>query len=124
MRETGSATLRRLFEEPVILREEGSGSLKAADTFLANAGYSESALHVAARTNDPEAIKNLVVQGFGISLISSRAAEDYSRENRLLVFSFPEVSVRRLFYTAVKKSGVLSECAKDFLRYLREYYAG
>lgn len=124
MKERNTATLRNLFEEPVILREEGSGSLKAADTFLANAGYSAGDLHVAARTNDPEAIKNLVVRGLGISLISSRAAENYSRENRLLVFAFPEISARRLFYTAVKKAGVLPECAKDFLRYLKQYYAG
>ena len=124
MKEKNSATLQKLFESPVILREEGSGSLKAADTFLANAGFSENDLHVAARTNDPEAIKNLVVQGLGISLISSRAAENYSRENRLLVFSFPEISGRRQFYTAVRRAGTLPECADDFLRYLRQYYAG
>ena len=123
MKENRSATLQKLFEEPVILREEGSGSLKAADTFLANAGFSGKDLHVAARTNDPEAIKNLVVQGLGISMISSRAAEDYVRENRLLRFDFPEISVRRLFYIVTKKHAVLPECAKDFLRYLRQFYA-
>ena len=124
MKEKNTATLKSLFEAPIILREEGSGSLKAADAFLMNAGCSVDELHVAARTNDPEAIKNLVVQGLGISLISSRAAENYSRENRLLVFAFPEISGRRQFYTAVKKSAVLPECAEDFLRYLRRYYAG
>ena len=123
MKENRSATLQKLFEEPVILREEGSGSLKAADTFLANAGFSGKDLHVAARTNDPEAIKNLVVQGLGISMISSRAAEDYVRENRLLRFDFPEISGRRLFYIVTKKHAVLPECAKDFLRYLRQFYA-
>ena len=71
-----------------------------------------------------DAVANLVVQGLGISLISSRAAENYGRENRLLVFSFPEISGRRLFYTAVKRTATLPECAKDFLRYIRQYYAG
>ena len=122
MKETNSATLPELFIEPVILREEGSGSLKAANTFLANAGYSEGDLRVAARTNDPEAIKNLVAQGLGISMISSKAAENYSRENRLLVFSFPEISGRRTLYIATRKHAVLPECAKDFLRYLKQFY--
>ena len=122
MKETNSATLPELFMEPVILREEGSGSLKAANTFLANAGYSEGDLRVAARTNDPEAIKNLVAQGLGISMISSKAAENYSRENRLLVFSFPEISGRRTLYIATRKHAVLPECAKDFLRYLKQFY--
>ena len=123
MKEKGTASLQKLFEEPVILREEGSGSLKAANTFLASAGYAESDLRVAARTNDPEAIKNLVAQGLGISMISSKAAENYSRENRLLVFSFPEISGRRLLYAATKKNAALPESTKDFLRYLRQFYA-
>ncbi|MBR0514730.1 MAG: LysR family transcriptional regulator [Clostridia bacterium] len=123
MKEQHSATLEKLFEQPVILREKGSGSLKAADTFLANAGYSGSDLHVAARTNDPEAIKNLVVSGLGISMISSKAAEDYSRENRLLVFSFPEISSRRQFYILKRKKTVLPECVRDFVQYLRQFYS-
>ena len=122
MKESNSASLRKLFEEPVILREEGSGSLKAADTFLEKAGYSGNELRVAARTNDPETIKNLVAGGLGISLISSKAAENYSRENRVLVFAFPEISARRQFYIATKKGSVLSETAKDFLRFLKEFY--
>ena len=124
MKESGAATLRKLFQEPVILREEGSGSLKAANTFLARAGYTEEDLHVAARTNDPETIKNLVVQGLGISMISSKAAEDYSRENRLLVFSFPEISGRRTLYIATRKHAALPERAEGFLRYLRQFYMG
>lgn len=123
MKEQHSATLEKLFEQPVILREKGSGSLKAADTFLANAGYSGDDLHVAARTNDPEAIKNLVVSGLGISMISSKAAEDYSRENRLLVFSFPEISSRRQFYILKRKKTVLPECVRDFVQYLRQFYS-
>ena len=122
MKEQNTATLRELFREPVILREEGSGSLKAADTFLANAGYSANDLHVAARTNDPEAIKNLVENGLGVSMISSKAAENYSRENRLLVFSFPEISSRRRFYTIRRKNAVLPACARDFLQYIKLFY--
>jgi len=123
MKEQNSADLKRLFAEPVILREEGSGSLKAAGAFLAGAGFSEADLTVAARTNDPEAIKNLVAQGLGISLISSKAAENYSRENRVLVFSFPEISGRREFFIVTKKHAVLPERARDFLRYLKHFYA-
>ena len=123
MKENGTATLEKLFREPVILREEGSGSLKAANTFLANAGYSEADLQIAARTNDPETIKNLVVQGMGISMISSKAAEDYSRENRLLVFSFPEISGRRTLYIATRKHAETAEPVQSFLRFLRAFYS-
>ena len=123
MKENGTATLEKLFREPVILREEGSGSLKAANTFLANAGYPEADLQIAARTNDPETIKNLVARGMGISMISSKAAEDYSRENRLLVFSFPEISGRRTLYIATRKHTEAAEPVQSFLRFLRAFYA-
>ena len=122
MKESGTPELQRLFEAPVILREEGSGSLKAADVFLRNAGYTESDLRIAARINDPEAIKNMVVQGLGISMISSKAAENYSRENRLLVFTFPEITVRRQFYIVTRKHAVLTENLTRFLQYLRRFY--
>ena len=56
-------------------------------------------------------------------MISSKAAEDYSRENRLLVFSFPEIAGRRLLYIVTKKHAVLSEGAERFLRHLRQFYA-
>ena len=114
--------LSRRVPEPMILREEGSGSMKAAGTFLANAGYSEKDLLVAARTNDPEAIKNLVAQGLGISMISSKAAVNYSRENRLLVFPFPEVSGRRTLYIAKRKHAVLPEGTKEFFQYVKQFY--
>ncbi len=123
MKEQRTGMLAELFREPVILREEGSGSRKAANAFLATAGYTEKDLNIAARANDPETIKNLVAGGLGISMISSKAAENYSRENRLLVFSFPEVSCRRQFYITTRKYAVLPERAKDFLRYLRQFYA-
>ena len=122
MKENRSATLQRLLEEPVILREEGSGSLKAANRFLANAGYAESDLKIAARTNDPEAIKNMVVRGLGISMISSRAAENFSRENRLIVFEFPEISGKRQFYIITRKHGGTSKSTREFLEFLKGFY--
>lgn len=66
-----------LFQEPVILREEGSGSGKSAGRFLEKMGIKEEKLHVAARINDQESIKNLVAGGLGISIVSEKAVKDY-----------------------------------------------
>ena len=63
------------------------------------------------------------LRGLGISMISSKAAENYSRENRLLVFSFPEISGRRTLYIATRKHTALPERAQDFLRYLKMFYS-
>ena len=103
MKETGSATLRELFEEPVILREEGSGSLKTADLYLASEGISEKNLHVVARINDQEAIKNMVAGGLGVSIISERAARNFRQEKRILVFPLPEDSASRTLCVICRK---------------------
>ena len=69
--------IRRLLEEPIILREKGSGSQKSADRFLAAIKVNEKDLKVAARINDQEAIKNMVAGGLGVSIISERAARNF-----------------------------------------------
>ena len=45
------------------------------------------------------------------------------RENRLLVFSFPEISGRRTLYIATRKHAEAAEPVQSFLRFLRAFYA-
>ena len=61
-------------------------------------GIRESELQVIARINDQEAIKNLVAQGLGISILSERAARNFCEEKRLLGFELPESAARRCLY--------------------------
>ena len=55
-------------------------------------------------------------------MISSKAAEDYSRENRVLVFGFPEISGSRQFYIATRRHVALAASAERFLRFVKESY--
>ena len=84
--------LELLTRTPVILREKHSGSRKSADRFLESLGICEENLLAAARINDQEAIKNLVAQGLGISILSERAARNFVNEKRVLVFQLPETA--------------------------------
>ena len=89
MKEQQELPVEHLFQEPVILREEGSGSGKSAGKFLEKMGIREDKLHIAARINDQESIKNLVAGGLGISIVSEKAVKDYVESRRLLQFSLP-----------------------------------
>lgn len=84
MKEQQELPVDHLFQEPVILREEGSGSGKSAGKFLEKMGIREDKLHIAARINDQESIKNLVAGGLGISIVSEKAVKDYVESRRLL----------------------------------------
>ena len=114
--------LEELFKEPMILREKGSGTKKAADQFLEKQGISKDSLKVAAYMNDPEAIKNSVAAGLGISIVSKKAAENMIREKRLLAFEFSRYTSGRKFYIIYRKDDVLKPFISIFINYIQKYY--
>ena len=84
-------------------------------------GLKEEKLHVAARINDQESIKNLVAGGLGISIVSEKAVKDYVESRRLLQFSLPEEFSGREFYIVYQKNYILKECAGEFIKFLKAY---
>lgn len=111
-----------LLAAPIILRERGSGSKKTADSLLEKLGVSEQDLHVVARVNDQETIKNLVAGGLGISILSERAASNFVQENRVLMFDLPEVDSSRSLYLAYRRSCVPSSHVRALMDFAREFY--
>ena len=56
--------------EPVIMREEGSGTRKETEKILRKAGIMPDTLNIVACIENPEAIKRSVKSGLGITIIS------------------------------------------------------
>lgn len=117
-----NASMGELLKEPVILREKGSGTKKAADLFLEKEGITEKELKVVAYMNDPEAIKNSVAAGLGISIVSKKAAQNLVMEKRLLSFEFSGCTSGREFYIIFKKDYVLQPFISKFINYIQNYY--
>ena len=115
-------SMAELFKEPIILREKGSGTKKAADLFLEKEGIEKESLQVVAYMNDPEAIKNSVAAGLGISIVSKKAAENMIREKRLLSFEISRYTSGRKFYIIYKKDFVLKSFISTFINYIQNYY--
>ena len=113
--------LEQLLEQPIILREEASGSRKTAGRFLDSIGVGEEQLHVVARINDQEAVKNLVAGGLGVSFISEWAARNFVEEKRILKFDLPGQDTRDL-YLAHRREYILPSHVKEFLAFAREKY--
>lgn len=111
--------LDQLLREPIILREKGSGSKKTADSFLESYGLDEKDLNITARVNDQEAIKNLVAGGLGISIISSRAAQNFVAEKRVLVFELPAYISERNLYLVYRKDFKLSSSVKALISFIQ-----
>lgn len=115
--------IRELLHEPIILREKGSGSKKSADRFLESAGILEEELHVTARINDQEAIKNLVAGGLGVSIISQRAAGNFLAAKRLLMFELPGAASARQLYLVYRRNYIMRSYVRDFMQFVVRYYA-
>lgn len=116
-------TVRELLNEPIIMREAGSGSKKTADLFLEKLGIHDSDINVIARINDQEAIKNMVVNGLGISIISELAVKNLLAEKRVLGFPFDKKYSGRQIYLIYRKDYTLSSELKDFFKFAQKKYS-
>lgn len=109
-----------LQSHPLLLRENGSGSQRSADDFLRAAGLKTDALHVAARLNDQESIKNLVAAGLGLAIVSAvSVARERDRGDLLL---FPLADAARSFYVVTRRHDFLSPAARQFFDFSVRFY--
>lgn len=122
MKQETSVPLRQLLKEPVILREQGSGSKKSADHFLDSMELREEDLQIVARINDQESIKNLVAGGLGVSIISEKAAQNFVLEKRLLSFELPAHASSRSLYLIYRRGYILKEYIREFISYVQKHY--
>lgn len=111
-------SIRALMQNPVIMRETGSGSKKSADLFLESIGISEDSLNIVARVNDQEAIKNMVSGGLGISIISHMAARSILAEKRVLSFPLDDHASGRTIYLIHRKDYILAPHIQAFMKFM------
>lgn len=119
LKQSNDWNIHTLLKEPVIMRESGSGSKKTADLFLENIGVKEEDIHIAARINDQEAIKNMVANGLGVSIISEMAAKNYIAEKRVLSFPLHESASSRQLYIIYRKDFILADYVLNFLKFIQ-----
>lgn len=122
MKEAGALRLETLLTEPIILREQGSGSKKCMESYFEQMGIRDSDLNVTARLNDQESIKHLVAGGLGISIISEKAACSDQKEGKLLTFSLPGASASRMLYLAYRKEYLFKSHTRQFIEFAKDFY--
>ena len=111
-----------LVKEPVIMREEGSGTRKEAEKQLLNAGIQPENLNVIASIANQETIKKSVAQGMGVSVISRLAAKDEVESGKILAFPIPGANEGRDNNLVYNKNYELSRSAERFIKVVKEVY--
>lgn len=108
-----------LLQEPMISREESSGTKQVLNQYLKKCGLTPEELQIVARMDSPETIKNTVAQGMGISVISELAVREEVDSGKLLAFDLDDGGVYRKIYLTWRKEETLSRIEQEFISYIR-----
>lgn len=113
-----SATLDEVRQEPLIVRERGSGSRHTLERALAEVGLDLSAFRVTGEMGSTQAIKQAVKAGVGISLISKRAVAEECQHGILHCVKVRDLRFKRAFYLVINTTRTRSPLAEAFFAFL------
>lgn len=109
-------------EEPMVLREEGSGTRKEALKILEKMGIDKDKLNIVASMGSTETVKQSVAMGMGVSVLSALAVQDVVSSGKVLGFPLGgNVGVRDIYVVYNKDFGMTST-VKNFLRVMEKLY--
>ncbi len=113
-----TTTLDEVRQEPLIIRERGSGSRHTLERALAEVGLDLSAFRVAGEMGSTQAIKQAVKAGVGISLISKRAVTEECEHGILYCVRVKDLRFSRAFYLVINTTRTRSPLAEAFVAFL------
>jgi len=109
-------------DEPMILREIGSGTRWEAEKQLRAAGVDTASLNVVANIDNPETIKRSVKNGVGITMMSRLAVQESIAAGDVLEYPLGEKKKIRQLYMVYHKEYPLTKSARRMMRVVREIY--
>jgi DNA-binding transcriptional LysR family regulator len=112
----GKIPLELLSREPFLLREKGSGTRIATEKLFEEAGYK---INVRMELGSNEAIKQAVIGGLGISVLSRHTLELDTPSNQFVILDVRGFPIKRHWYYAYPAGKQLSIIAKTFIDHLR-----
>ena len=106
--------LKEFLKEPMIIREQGSGTKKASDLFLEEENIPLNELNIIAQINDLESIKQMIVNGMGISILSRFSISNLEKRGQVLTYPL-QSTIQRDFYISYLKTKGLSPILQEFV---------
>lgn len=108
-------SLERLAEEPLIMRESGSGTRMAVEGFFAE---NRLKMRVEMEIGSNEAIKQAIVGGLGLSVLSRHSLALEGSQGPLVVLDVEGFPIQKHWYVIYPRNKKLSIVAQTFLDYL------
>jgi DNA-binding transcriptional LysR family regulator len=114
-------TLKQLCQQPLILREAGSGLRHCFEKELARLGKSLRDLQIALELGSNEAIKKAVVRGIGVAILSTYVVEKESKAGQLHTLKVTDLHCDREMFVVWDRRRVLSAPASTFRFFLETH---
>ncbi len=113
--------VEQLRDQPLILREAGSGLRHCLEKSLEQAGLSSAGLRVVLELGSNEAIKEAVLQGVGVAILSSFAVRKEIHTGQLYALEVRGIRCDRDLYIVRDLRRVLPAPASLFLAFLETH---
>ncbi len=110
--------IKDLKGNPIVIREQGSGSRRTFEKALKENGIGIEDLNIAAEVGSTEAVKNSVIAGIGVSFLSKFAVRDETSARILKRISVKDFNITRHFYILTNRSRAVSPICRSFINTL------
>jgi DNA-binding transcriptional LysR family regulator len=114
-----TVTVEELLEQPLILREDGSGTRRSVEAALDRAGVGLNEGKVLMTLGSTQAIVQAVVQGLGLGFVSARAAAQAEADGHLACARLAGIDLRRDLYLAYLPRRSADPLVAHFLDFFR-----
>lgn len=117
-----SVTVQELVQSPFIVRERGSATRVIAEEFLErhfNINFSQ--FNVVCEMGSSEAVKEAILAGLGVSILSVFAIERELKQRLLAAVDISDFVMERYFYLIFKKQFSLMKYHKRFIETVQQF---
>ncbi|MBW2650775.1 MAG: LysR family transcriptional regulator [Deltaproteobacteria bacterium] len=120
--ERGKVSLGEVSTEPFVSREQGSATRKVLEEYLRkNTDLTLSGFDIVCELGSSEAVKEAVLAGLGVSIISIHAVGREIENGLLFAVPMENCSIERNFYVIYKTRIGLMKHHRVFLNFIRNY---
>lgn len=124
-RKKKSITWKELLDEPFVVREKGSATRELFESCLKESkSINLSQLNICGELGSSEAIKEAIIAGLGVSVISIHAVGRELSQGLLLEVPLQSCRMERNFYLIYKRHFDFRPFHKTFINFLKEDISG
>jgi len=114
--------LDEVSKEPYIIREMGSATREIMEEYLLkNTDKSLSKFNIVCEMGSSESVKEAIIAGLGISILSIHAIKRELKQGTLIAMPIQDCTIQRYFYLIYKKQLSLMHHHKLFLEFVKNY---